>query len=414
MLSIRNKLYNETLVVTDLKIQDNTTPAYYLIIDSDSDGSVYTADRTLTIDTVNTSPTLEIAANLTIEATSIINQDLSTDATGVEFADITLDNGLVVNDDGTTGEVGINFISINSTFSTIAQSDAENIASSSDLRIGLDETLRTLIICDRGDIGTDFGLSATSDPTLYIFNAAGSEYLRISNESIYSVDNLTITVLDNFITSADKYIFQLHRDVTFGNVFTFDSLANLELDDTDGQQAWMYLEPKVLQTSTAAFDGLYLNVDTTNLTYGDGTTGDGNNLLRLAVGGTTKFKIDTDGAITAPSITISEKIIETVNAHGSVSSGTEDFDLNDGTYHTVTATGDFTVTISNFPASGKVSSIVFKLINAGAHTITWPGVVDWPGGVEPSWTSSGTDFALFFTDDGGTIVYGTRSIQDSK
>ena len=61
------------------------------------------------------------------------------------------------------------------------------------------------------------------------------------------------------------------------------------------------------------------------------------------------------------------KVIETVKAHGTVSSGTEDFDLDDGSYHTVTVGGNFTVTFSGWPTG--LSSATIKLINAGAHTM---------------------------------------------
>lgn len=108
------------------------------------------------------------------------------------------------------------------------------------------------------------------------------------------------------------------------------------------------------------------------------------------------------------------KIIETVKAHGTVSSGTEVFDLNEGSYHTITVGGDFTLAFSNWPASGKISSVTIKLVNAGAHTITWPAAVDWPGGTEPSWTAVGSDFAIFFSDDAGTTIFGARSIEDAK
>ena len=109
-----------------------------------------------------------------------------------------------------------------------------------------------------------------------------------------------------------------------------------------------------------------------------------------------------------------KNINETVKEHGTVSSGTEDFDLRDGSYHTVTAGGDFIVTFDNWAISGKLSSITIKLINAGAHTITWPVAVDWPAGSEPSWTAAGTDFAIFYSDDNGTIIYGSRSSADVK
>ena len=106
------------------------------------------------------------------------------------------------------------------------------------------------------------------------------------------------------------------------------------------------------------------------------------------------------------------KVIETVKNHGTVSTGTEDFDLDEGSYHTVTVGGNFTMTFSNWPTG--LSSVTIKLINAGAHTITWPAAVDWPAGAEPSWTAAGTDFTSLFSDDGGTIVYGKRTMTDMK
>ena len=106
------------------------------------------------------------------------------------------------------------------------------------------------------------------------------------------------------------------------------------------------------------------------------------------------------------------KVIETVKNHGTISTGTEDFDLDEGSYHTVTVGGNFTMTFSNWPTG--LSSVTIKLINAGAHTITWPASVDWPDGTEPAWTAAGTDFVALFSDDVGTIVYGKRSMRDVK
>lgn len=113
-------------------------------------------------------------------------------------------------------------------------------------------------------------------------------------------------------------------------------------------------------------------------------------------------------------IEVTENFIEKVKDHGTVSSGTEQFKLSQGTYHEVTVGGDFTVVFTGWPDAGLVSSFTVKLINAGAHTISWPATVDWPGGSEPSWTASGTDFALFISGDNGAIVYGGRSWEDNK
>ena len=109
-----------------------------------------------------------------------------------------------------------------------------------------------------------------------------------------------------------------------------------------------------------------------------------------------------------------DNIVETVKEHNTVSSGTEIFDITDGSYHTVTVGGNFTLEFDNWPVSGTLSSVTTMLVNAGAHTITWPAEVDWPDGAEPGWTAAGTDFAVFFSDDGGTIIYGALSMQDVK
>jgi len=107
------------------------------------------------------------------------------------------------------------------------------------------------------------------------------------------------------------------------------------------------------------------------------------------------------------------KINETIVSHGVISSGTEIFDLNDGAYHTVTVGGDFTVSFDNWSATGVMSTVI-KFIDPGNYTITWPVTVDWPGGIEPSWTASGIDFAVFFSDDNGTTIYGGRSLTDMQ
>jgi len=68
---------------------------------------------------------------------------------------------------------------------------------------------------------------------------------------------------------------QLSQDKSSGSAFRMTAPANIELTDSDGQQSWMYLEPKVLQTGTAAFNALHININgTVEDTYGDGSTAD--------------------------------------------------------------------------------------------------------------------------------------------
>ena len=77
-----------------------------------------------------------------------------------------------------------------------------------DFRIGLDETNRTLVICDAGDIATDFNLTAKSSPSLAIFSASGTTYTMINSNSI------TSTTGSNFvITSSSESSFAVGRPI---------------------------------------------------------------------------------------------------------------------------------------------------------------------------------------------------------
>lgn len=115
-------------------------------------------------------------------------------------------------------------------------------------------------------------------------------------------------------------------------------------------------------------------------------------------------------------IEVTENFIEKVKDHGTVSNGTEEFKLSDGTYHKITVGGNFTMSFSGWPEEeNTVSSFTVKLTNAGAHNSPFPAGIKWENsGVEPSWTASGTDYALIMSDDGGTTLQGGRSWKDNK
>jgi hypothetical protein len=75
------------------------------------------------------------------------------------------------------------------------------------------------------------------------------------------------------------------------------------MQDIDGRQAFLYLDPNVNQSGTAAFDGIYVN--STNTALGSGATGDGNNLLNLSVSAVPKFLVNVDGSVTAGQTSVS-------------------------------------------------------------------------------------------------------------
>ncbi len=161
------------------------------------------------------------------------------------------------------------------------------------LTLGISEVMRTMVICDYGDRGADLGLVAQANPSLYIVNAAASEYFWQYHDGTQGVIKSSNSMA--FLANSGKIWFRLDADLPAGNGYEFKSDGGVELTDSDGQQAWVLIEPKVRQTVTAALDALYINGTLTTL--GDGSTGDGNNYLRIATGGVTLFRIDTIGGI---------------------------------------------------------------------------------------------------------------------
>lgn len=106
---------------------------------------------------------------------------------------------------------------------------------------------------------------------------------------------------------------------------------------------------------------------------------------------------------------------ETTNVIGNIGGGTQDIDLELGNNVTATVdTSTTTFTFSNPTASGSVTGLTLKLVNGGSQTVNWPGSVDWPSGIVPTLTISGTDILMFITFDGGIIWHGTMAIADSK
>jgi len=125
---------------------------------------------------------VDTSGNLIITAESgeigFGNENLTTTGT-LDSGAVTSTAGVTVNSALASGEIGLNLFSITPTYSRFVQSDAEGIASSSDTRLGLDETLRNFIICDRGDIATDFTLAASANPTAYLYDADHDSWLML-------------------------------------------------------------------------------------------------------------------------------------------------------------------------------------------------------------------------------------------
>jgi hypothetical protein len=87
--------------------------------------------------------------------------------------------------------------------------------------------------------------------------------------------------------------FQINNDRAANNAFDFVSNTNVELTDTDAQQAWMYLGPKINQSGTAGYEALKINVTETGTGSGD------KNLIDAQVGSVSKAQIQNTGAFSS-------------------------------------------------------------------------------------------------------------------
>jgi len=96
-------------------------------------------------------------------------------------------------------------------------------------------------------------------------------------------------------------------------------------------------------------------------------------------------------------------------------------DYSAGSVQRVRATGAFTLSTDHWPAAGNLGTILLKLVDGGSQIITFP-TIQWekPDGTyttsfatylaantgRTSLKTSGVDFILLWSDDGGTTIYG--------
>lgn len=155
---------------------------------------------------------------------------------------------------------------------------------------------------------------------------------------------------------------------------------------------------------------------------GDGTTdpvAESGATLRASIGLGTMAVVNTNAVpaqTLAGAVTGADQIVsainlkdygEVTNAIGATGGGTQDIDLTAG--NSVTATVDTsanTFTFSNPTASDELCGFTLELTNGGSQTVNWPASVDWAGGSAPTLTTSGVDYLVFWTVNGGSRWYG--------
>jgi len=155
------------------------------------------------------------------------------------------------------------------------------------LTIGLDETARTIAICDAGDIDADFELGARGSPSLYMMSSNYAQYTRWDYIGLH-------------IFSASGFNLVTRSDISSGDAISLKSVgAASELTDTNAEQAFIKIEPFVNQTDTANYVGLLMDVTET------AAVGSADMLIDLRVSTASQFSVDPSGnTIVAGSITV--------------------------------------------------------------------------------------------------------------
>ena len=127
---------------------------------------------------------------------------------------------------------------------------------------------------------------------------SGDLYLG-TNRYIYGNSNVNLRYGSLFFTFrvGRSNVFNQTLDNGYSNddaIFLFQSLSTSVIG-SNLEMSFMKFKPTINQSGTAAYNAI--KVDVTETATGDGTAGDGNNLLSLAVGGVSKARIDNTGAI---------------------------------------------------------------------------------------------------------------------
>jgi len=206
--------------------------------------------------------------------------------------------------------------------------------------------------------------------------------------------------------STSYYIYQT-GDVGASNFLTIDSLGTSnELTDTNGRQAMVKIEGEAAQSATGALDALYITTVLTSL--GDGSTGDGNNMLNLAPGGTSVWRVSTAGVLTRAAQTVAITIPSSEAAVGAGAPTTNEI----GTYwalgfDNVVDLAYFSFEIpDDWDAASDLTMKVYWCAEAGDQ-IQQTEDVDWDVDI------TSTDFSADEAYDNGSVYNATATYTEA-
>lgn len=185
-----------------------------------------------------------------------------------------------------------------------------------------------------------------------------------------------------------------------------NSLAAAIASMNEGDSAPSPTFPNMLWADT--LNDVVKKRDSTNTTWVILGSIDAVNLGLLALaGGTMTGELNlADNLLTRAYI----KDYALVQAANAAATGSVDVDLVNGNEHHLTLTGNITtLTISNWPATGRRGKLTLYLKQggAGSFTVAWPGAVDWGDVGAPTLSTApgDTDVVVLTTDDAGTNIF---------
>ena len=169
---------------------------------------------------------------------------------------------------------------------------------------------------------------------------------------------------------------------------------NLLAYDTTSSE-WINQTP-----SEAGFASVSISGDYTDLSNTPSIPAAGTDFVALS-GGTFTGNVSVTGEFVADSY--NESFV-------TLSGTTPAVNCETGNIFELSTTGNTTFTFTNPPATGTSYGFTLRVTAGGAHTLTWPASVDWPGGEAPEAPAdTETDVFVFFTTDGGTNWYGFQA-----
>lgn len=219
-----------------IQLNDNTTGAYDLILDSNSDGTILTADRTLTLDVNNADRTIDLSGNLTLAAnltTATGAVTLTADAGG---SSLTLASGTQVVGGNSNGS---DIITRTATQTLTNKTITDPTLSLDDESFTInDATGSTSTLAFRID-------SVGTDAVTIVSNPQSASTITLPNAtSTIATTGLTETLSNKTLTSP------IINSGTVGTSLQLDNAAELRFEDDDETNYWALKAPTSLTGNT--------------------------------------------------------------------------------------------------------------------------------------------------------------------